>query len=129
MSSSNNAYKIAEDGENEDEKSSEAFEQGVIDSIKRKNVMRDIDTTQLSDSMIALTYVISDLENKKEHAMVMALRDILEIHHNTKNLLNRSTQEGKDEYESVVFSYFAIKYFDKIKLDKYKEDVRKKINT
>ena len=101
----------------------------MIEVIKKKLIMDNIDITQLNDSMIALTYVIAELEQKKAHSIVVALKDVLEIHYSTKNLLNRSTQDSKDEYESIVYSYFAMKYFEKIKLDKYKEDVRKKINT
>ncbi len=129
MSSSNTAYKTTDEDDCEDFQLMEVLQHGIIQNIKQKATMCDVDTAQLSDAMIALTYVITDLESRKAHGIVTALKDILEIHHNTKNLLNRSTQEAKDEYESVVFSYFAIKYFDKIKLDKYKEDVRKKINT
>ena len=127
MSSSNNAYSL-------DEEELSILENGIlgqnmIDVIKKKLIMDNIDITQLNDSMIALTYVIAELEQKKAHSIVVALKDVLEIHYSTKNLLNRSTQDSKDEYESIVYSYFAMKYFEKIKLDKYKEEVRKKINT
>lgn len=127
MSSSNNAY--SSDEEDLSILENGILERNIIDVIKKKLVMDSIDITQLNDSMIALTYVIAELEQKKAHSIVVALKDILEIHYNTKNLLNRSTQDSKDEYESIVYSYFAMKYFEKIKLDKYKEDVRKKINT
>lgn len=127
MSSSNNAYSL-------DEEELSILDNGIlgqnmIEVIKKKLIMDNIDITQLNDSMIALTYVIAELEQKKAHSIVVALKDVLEIHYSTKNLLNRSTQDSKDEYESIVYSYFAMKYFEKIKLDKYKEDVRKKINT
>jgi hypothetical protein len=50
------------------------------------------------------------LEKKKAHSIVVALKDVLEIHYSTKNLLNRSTQDSKDEYESIVYSYFSMRY-------------------
>ena len=127
MSSSNNAY--SSDDEVCNILESGILEKNIIDVIKKKLIMDNIDTTQLNDSMIALTYVIAELEQKKAHSIVVALKDVLEIHYSTKNLLNRSNQDSKDEYESIIYSYFAMKYFEKIKLDKYKEDVRKKINT
>lgn len=127
MSSSNNAYSL--DEEELSILENRVLGQNMIEVIKKKLIMDNIDITQLNDSMIALTYVIAELEQKKAHSIVVALKDVLEIHYSTKNLLNRSTQDSKDEYESIVYSYFAMKYFEKIKLDKYKEDVRKKINT
>jgi|GEM_PF-6724032 len=127
MSSSNNAYSSDEEGVAIIE--SGILEKSIIDIINKKLIMDKIDATQLNDSMIALTYIIAELEKKKAHSIVVALKDVLEIHYSTKNLLNRSTQDSKDEYESIVYSYFSMKYFDKIKLDKYKEEVRKKINT
>lgn len=125
MSSSNNAYQTYEEISIIENQS---MEHSTMDIIKNK-LIADIDATNVNDSMIALTYVIAELEQQKAHSIVVALKDILEIHYNTKNLLNRSTKDEKDEYESIVYSYFAIKYFDKIKLDKYKENVRVKVTT
>ncbi len=127
MSSSNNAYSSDEEGVAIIE--SGILEKNIIDIINKKLIMDKADATQLNDSMIALAYIIAELEKKKAHSIVVALKDVLEIHYSTKNLLNRSTQDSKDEYESIVYSYFSMKYFEKIKLDKYKEEVRKKINT
>ena len=126
MSSSNNAYQLDDENcitENE------IVEMNAIEIIKKKLIIDHMDTMNLNDSMIALTYVIAELEQQKAHSIVIALKDIIEIYYNTKTLLNRSTQDDKDEYESIVYSYFATKYFEKIKLDKYKENVRLKVNT
>ena len=118
--SSDDLYSIPEGG---------ILEKNTINLIKKKLIMNNADAEPLSDLMIALKYVIDEFDKQKANSIVISLKDILEIHYSTKNLLNSSTQNSKDEYESIVYSYFSIKYFDKIKLDKYKEEVRKKINT
>ncbi len=112
MSSSNNAYQVNYESDTPEKQTQEVSE-----------------ITQLDDEIVALSYIISALEAKEIFSISNALKDIVELHFSAKAILHRATQNEKDEYDDIIHSYLVTKYFNKIKLDKYKENVRTTIIT
>ena len=85
--------------------------------------------TQLDDEIIALSYIIDSLKEKNINAVASILKDVLNLHFTSGIMSASGAFPVDDEYNEIVYSYFAMKYFNKIKLDKYKKNIIEFINS
>ena len=96
---------------NQDKKNEQASYMGVCD-----------------DTMIAIEFIIKNLEENEVQDLADILKDALHVHTNIKKQISMTDKYSIKEYSDLLYLYFIKKYYNKITLDNYKQKVVDLVN-
>ena len=75
------------------------------------------------DTMIAIEFIIKNLEENEVQDLADILKDALHVHTNIKKQISMTDKYSIKEYSDLLYLYFIKKYYNKITLDNYKQKV------